>query len=199
MKLIAVTNRSLCKNDKDFFSRIEALADNLKRGDRILLRETELEVPAYTALAEKCQTICHDTVVKMDLHTHFETAKKLKINRVHLPMALLRVGIPVGYSCSASVHSVEEAVEAQRLGAEFLIAGHIYATDCKKGLPPRGVDFLKSVCDSVTIPVCAIGGITPERVPEIQAAGAAGVCVMSSFMTCDDLTDLVRQYQKVLK
>ena len=198
MKLIAVTNRSLCNHDKDFFSRIEALADNLNRGDRILLRETELEVPEYTALAEKCQTICHDTPIKLLLHTHFETAKKLKIRQVHLPMALLRVGVPTGYRCSASVHSVEEAVEAQKLGAEFLICGHIFETDCKKGLPPRGVEFLKSVCDSVTIPVYGIGGITPERVPELKETGAAGICVMSNFMTCDDLTDLLRQYQEMM-
>ena len=51
-----------------------------------------------------------------------------------------------------SVHSVEDAIKAEQLGATYMTAGHIFATDCKKGLPPRGLDFLKNVCDAVGIP-----------------------------------------------
>ena len=58
-----------------------------------------------------------------------------------------------------SIHSVEEAKEAEQLGASYLTAGHIYATDCKRGLPPRGLGFLKEVCREVSIPVYGIGGI----------------------------------------
>ena len=58
-----------------------------------------------------------------------------------------------------SVHSVEEAIEAQNLGATYISAGHIFATDCKKGVPPRGLDFLKKVCQTATIPVYSIVGI----------------------------------------
>ena len=50
-------------------------------------------------------------------------------------------------------------MEAERLGAAYVTAGHIFTTDCKKGLPPRGLDFLKNVCDAVTIPVYGIVGI----------------------------------------
>ena len=46
-------------------------------------------------------------------------------------------------------------MEAERLGATYVTAGHIFTTDCKKGLPPRGLDFLKNVCDAVTIPKTA--------------------------------------------
>lgn len=81
-----------------------------------------------------------------------------------------------------SVHSVEQAVRAQQLGADFLIAGHIFPTDCKPGLPPRGLEFLGQVCRAVTIPVYAIGGITPENAPLAVKAGAAGVCIMSGAM-----------------
>lgn len=49
--------------------------------------------------------------------------------------------------------------EAEQLGASYLTAGHIYATDCKRGLPPRGLGFLKEVCREVSIPVYGIGGI----------------------------------------
>ena len=84
------------------------------------------------------------------------------------------------------LHSVEEAVEAQNLGASYITAGHIYATDCKKGLAPRGLEFLKEVCDSVTIPVYAIGGIDVDgtRRDEVKMCGAAGSCIMSGMMSC---------------
>ncbi|HEX2925559.1 MAG TPA: thiamine phosphate synthase, partial [Ruminiclostridium sp.] len=62
--------------------------------------------------------------------------------------------------------------------------GHIYETDCKKGVLPRGLSFLKEVCSSVSIPVFAIGGITKDRACETAATGASGVCVMSEAMQC---------------
>lgn len=83
-----------------------------------------------------------------------------------------------------SIHSVEEAVEARNMGASYITAGHVYVTDCKKGLAPRGLDFLKNVCDSVDIPVYAIGGINIDdgRREEVKKYGAAGSCIMSGMM-----------------
>ena len=93
-----------------------------------------------------------------------------------------------------SVHSVEDAIKAKQLGTTYMTAGHIFATDCKKGLPPRGLDFLKNVCDTVQIPVYAIGGINiassesddstlnVPRLKEVMECGAAGGCIMSGMM-----------------
>lgn len=81
-----------------------------------------------------------------------------------------------------SVHSTDEAKEAIRLGATYLTAGHVFLTDCKKGVPARGLDFLRAVCDAVPVPVYAIGGITPQNAPDCLAAGASGVAVMSGVM-----------------
>ena len=84
----------------------------------------------------------------------------------------------------ASVHSVDEAQRAQVLGATYLTAGHIFTTDCKKGLPPRGLQFLQEVCQSVSIPVYAIGGITldPQKIETVLSCGASRVCIMSGMM-----------------
>ena len=79
----------------------------------------------------------------------------------------------------ASCHSLEEAVEAENLGCTYITAGHIYETDCKKGLPGRGIGFLKKICETVSVPVYAIGGIGAENIQEIKNAGAAGGCIMS--------------------
>ena len=81
-----------------------------------------------------------------------------------------------------SVHSVEEAIFAEKMGAGYVTAGHIFLTDCKKGLAARGLPFLKNVCESVGIPVYAIGGITPDHVDAGLGAGAAGFGVMSGIM-----------------
>ena len=71
---------------------------------------------------------------------------------------------------------------ARQSGCSYLIAGHIYATTCKPGLSPRGLAFLREVTAAAELPVYAIGGITPARLKEVLAAGAAGGCAMSSLM-----------------
>ena len=85
---------------------------------------------------------------------------------------------------NSTIHSVSEAVEAEKLGVSYLTAGHIYVTDCKKGLPPRGLPFLQNVCQAVQIPVYGIGGIKIDeaQLHELKNAGAAGGCVMSGMM-----------------
>ncbi len=84
----------------------------------------------------------------------------------------------------ASCHSVEDALCAYKLGCDYVTAGHVYITDCKKGLAPRGIDFLKKMCDSVPIPVYGIGGIDLEsdKIDEVKRAGAKGACIMSGYM-----------------
>ena len=84
----------------------------------------------------------------------------------------------------SSVHSVEDALKAESLGADYLTAGHIYTTDCKKGLPPRGLVFLEEVCRRVSIPVYAIGGIkiNEKQLQEVMDCGAKGGCIMSGMM-----------------
>ena len=83
-----------------------------------------------------------------------------------------------------SIHSVEEAKVAERLGASYLTAGHIYATDCKKGLLPRGLEFLEEVCKEGKIPVYGIGGIKfdEEQWNDMEKCGAVGGCIMSGMM-----------------
>ena len=78
-------------------------------------------------------------------------------------------------------------MEAEALGCTYVTAGHVFDTDCKRGLPGRGLGFLKEVCGSVSIPVYAIGGIGPDNIADVRKTGAAGACVMSSAMVCADV------------
>lgn len=188
--LICVTNRKLCTGD--FLQRIERIV--IAGVDAVLLREKDLTMSEYRALALYCQDICMKHGAALLLNTFAEIAAELQLP-VQLPMRMLtelsetiRQRLP---AVGASVHSREEAVQAELCGADWLIAGHIFPTACKP-LPPRGVEFLQRVCDSVSVPVYAIGGITAERQPQIFRAGAAGCCVMSEWMQCDDPRQNIR-------
>lgn len=180
-KMIAVTNRRICNGD--FLKRIEETA--AYGVDAIILREKDLSVSEYETLAVKVLKICDCHHVPCILHNFPEVAEKLSRKQIHMPLGLLKEQpeqVKKFEIVGTSVHSVEEAVYAEKLGVSYLTAGHVFATDCKKGLPPRGLDFLREVCMSVKIPVYAIGGIKEENIMQAVEAGAEGGCMMSGFM-----------------
>ena len=112
-------------------------------------------------------------------------ARRLGIKKIHLPypVFLKESGNLSDFeSVSTSIHKPEEAIKAQKLGVDFVFAGHVFVTDCKKGLPPRGLEFLTDVVNAVKIPVYGIGGINEENITKIMECGAAGGCMMSGFM-----------------
>ena len=84
-----------------------------------------------------------------------------------------------------STHSLEQVQEAEKCNASYVFFGHVFPTDCKKGVPPRGLHFLEKICHNASVPVYAIGGITPQNAAQAVKAGAAGVCVMSWGMQED--------------
>ena len=101
-------------------------------------------------------------------------------------------------SIGCSVHSVKDAIASEKGGANFLIYGHIFETASKPGLPPRGLHRLKQVVKSVTIPVIAIGGITPDNAERVIRTNVSGIAVMSGILLAEDVKNTVRKYQKKL-
>jgi thiamine-phosphate pyrophosphorylase len=99
----------------------------------------------------------------------------------------------------ASVHSLEDAVEAELKGADWVTFGPIYETPSKRPFgPPQGLERLATVSCGLRIPVVAIGGITPERVAEVLAAGARGVAVISGILAADSAADATRRFLRAL-
>lgn len=150
----------------------------------LVLREKDLKPEIYKALTAEVTAMCKAAGTECILHGFSEEAKALSWRKIHLPLRLLRELPSLDFfeKKGTSVHSLEEAREAEALGANYLFAGNIFETDCKKGLPGRGLSFLKEVCSQVSVPVYGIGGITPERMEELLLAGAAGGCMMSGFL-----------------
>ena len=196
--LICVTNRKLCKDD--FLGRINQIAAG--KPQAIVLREKDLNLSEYEKMAVAIDTICKKNQVALIISQNIEVAVKMKHPNVQLSMDNLRKyqnEIKKFKNIGASVHSVAEAEEAPKLGATYLVAGHIFPTDCKKGVPPRGLTFLKEVCDAATIPVFAIGGITRERLAKVLQTGAAGGCIMSEAMICEKPERLAGDYKNFLE
>lgn len=174
--------------------RVEKIAACRPKG--IILREKDLTEEEYKKLAAQVLKLCKKYEVPCMLHSFADAAIKLGAENIHLPLHILRgLDEKKKQKCKeigASCHSVEEAQEAEKLGCTYITAGHIFATDCKKGLPPRGLPFLQAVCQSVSIPVYAIGGIGSENIASVRKAGAKGACIMSGLMRCEDVEQFLR-------
>lgn len=171
-------------------ARGEKVCSGEKAGpDIMIVREKQLSESEYgrlfTMLLEKSGTSEYRQTLLIP-HTFPAVAKQTGVGWIHLPFPLFQkyaegeelLDLKIG----TSIHSVEEAKAAQELGAAYVTAGHIFATDCKKGAEPRGMKFLDEVCDAVRIPVYAIGGIHKEQLPLILESRAAGACMMSEWM-----------------
>lgn len=187
LPLIAVTDSASCP--RPLPKQIERLAKLTElRPQSVILRAKALDKAAYRTLALQAQQSCKVTGIPLILHSDWQLAREIGISMLHLSLALLRQISEYERAyftwLSTSVHSVGEAQEAQALGATVLIAGHIYTTQCKAGLAPRGLCFLQAVCNAVSLPVYAIGGIGFDAAQhaELQANGARGACVMSAYM-----------------
>ncbi len=197
--IICVTNRLLCY--ENFESRIEKIAQAGPRA--IVLREKDLSADEYRILAQRIIKICHRYDVPCILHYFWNIAAELSCRSVHLPLPQLRTLSSsqrekfslIGCSC----HCESDAYEAQRIGCRYIFAGHIFKTDCKKDIMPRGTEFLQSVCNCVSIPVYAIGGIDVSNISQIYNTGAKGVCVMSSLMTCKDPGEYIQKLKQSCK
>ncbi len=183
-KLICVTNRHLVKGD--FFLQIQNILKIHFKPDMLVLREKDLKEDEYMKLAEEVIKICQGSGTKCILHYFKNAALNLGADGIHLPYSeFMDMGCTEKSRIKikgVSVHSVDEALNAQKAGASYIMAGHIYKTACKEGLEPRGTGFLKEICTAVNIPVYAIGGININNAIECIEAGASGVCLMSGYM-----------------
>jgi thiazole tautomerase (transcriptional regulator TenI) len=90
-------------------------------------------------------------------------------------------------------------MEAEESGADYCIYGHVFATGSKVGVPPRGIESLRSVVNHVNIPVIAIGGIHSNNAEQVLKAGAQGIAVMSAVFFADDPVSEAKKLAKIVK
>ena len=199
IKLNIISNRKLCENEnlerqieKIFWAYEKKII--LKNFDivALTLREKDLDKNEYLKLIEKIYPICKKHKINLILHQNYDLNldDRYMIKGLHLSYEIfkslnenIREGLIKKYKrIGVSVHSLNEAKEVESLGASYVVAGHIFETDCKKGLEPRGLKFIEDLSSALTIPIFAIGGIDEKNSLSVIDSGAFSVCMMSSLM-----------------
>lgn len=191
-KIIAITNRKLCS--ENFYSRIERLANC--GVNAIILREKDLNSYEYITLADKAIDICRGYCTEIIIHNFIDVAKELNHRKIHLPISKLNAQDKfdlLGVSC----HSLEELKIAEKHNADYITFGHVFNTNCKKDLSPRGLDSLEKICESSSLPIYALGGITPHNCKSVMKAGSKGIAIMSSAMEVENPAVLIKEFRKI--
>ncbi|RIW38321.1 thiazole tautomerase TenI [Bacillus salacetis] len=136
---------------------------------------------------------------KLILNNRLDAAVALGIERVHLgfhslSLTAVKRSFP-HLSAGMSVHSLSEAIGAVKGGSEYIVFGHIFQTESKRGKPSRGLAELAKIAESVSLPVMAVGGIQPHHVREVLQTGASGIAVMTGIFNAKDPIKAAIEYQ----
>jgi thiamine-phosphate diphosphorylase len=150
--------------------------------DMIQIREKDLAARELVELASKIRDLASGTKTRVLINDRLDIALAAGIDGVHLPGNGLPAGRvrPLVKVLGVSVHSIEEALQAERARADFVVFGPIFDSP---GKTPVGLEPLRQVVGSVKIPVLAIGGITIENSVEVMQAGASGIAGIRLFQT----------------
>ncbi|AXI00890.1 thiazole tautomerase TenI [Sporosarcina sp. PTS2304] len=190
MKVIGVT---------DDQQSVEKLAITLQQTlpylDAIILREKSKTAEQLTELVHVLRDV-GTPLDKLIIHANPALAQFLSIQKVQLTgygmsLADAQLRFPsLTFGCS--VHSLEEALQAEASGASWILYGHVYPTSSKKGIRARGTDELRQIVSACMIPVYAIGGIQPEHMPSLEKLGVAGIAILSPISQ----VEAVKKYRR---
>ena len=199
IKLNIISNRKLCENE-NLERQIEKIFSAYEKKIiledfeivALTLREKDLNKNEYLNLVKKIYPICKKHKINLILHQNYDLNldDRYMIKGLHLSYKIfkslnknIREDFIKKYKrIGVSIHSLDEAKEVENLGASYVVAGHIFETDCKKGLEPKGLKFVEELSSILTIPIFAIGGIDEKNSQSVIDSGAFSVCMMSSLM-----------------
>ena len=189
-RLMLVTDRRLMRPSFE-----DALRAALEGGARLVqLREKDLSVGELKSLAQTAQNGCEKFGASLLVNSEMEIARDVGARGVHWPERCLgnQIEYSNGFVKGFSVHSVEAAQRAQESGADYVVFGAVFPTSSHPGEPAKGIDTLREVASSVSVPVYAIGGIdSEESVQSCLQNGAHGVAVRSNVWEAIDVRQRV--------
>lgn len=193
--LYAVTDRRWL-NGETLYSQAEKA---LKGGVTFLqLREKELDTDSFLKEAVEIKKLCQKYQVPFVINDNVEIALAMDADGVHVGQSDMEAGnvrekLGEDKIIGVSAQTVEQAVLAQERGADYLGVGAVFATGTKLDAVEVSYDTLKAICDAVTIPVVAIGGITAENLTELKGSGIDGIAVVSAVFALDDIEEGTRK------
>jgi len=201
LSLTLVTDRTQTRG-RDL---VAVVGDCLAAGlPAVQVREKDLGAAELAVLCRRLRELTREAGARLIVNDRLDVALAVGADAVQrtgtsLDVRDMRAVAGRRLRIGASVHSVEDAVDAELKGADWVVFGPVYDTPSKRVYgAPQGLERLAAVARRVKIPVVAIGGITPERVPELLAAGARGVGVISGILAAHSPADETLRYVKEL-
>ena len=180
----------------------------LKGGTTMLqLREKNLDDESFYKEALEIKELCKKYNVPFIINDNVELAKKIDADGVHVgqsDMAAQDVRAIIGPDkiLGVSTHTVEEAILAEKMGADYLGVGAVFPTGSKEDCWVLTHELCKEICNAVKIPVVAIGGVKKENIKELKGLGFAGMSVISAIFAADNITeackDLIAETKEML-
>lgn len=171
----------------------------------VQLREKDLSGKELFALAEKSQALCARYQAKLFVNERIDVALAVnaagvQLGRTSIPLASARALLGPEKAIGYSAHGLEEAQEAQREGADFILFGPVYFTPSKAAYgAPQGLAPLKDLLAKIPLPVYAIGGIKLENIDALKRAGVRRVALISAVIGADDPKGASKQLLNSLK
>lgn len=199
MLLYAVTDRAWV-GKQSLYEQVESA---LKGGVSCLqLREKDLPEEDFLEEALEVSALCKQYNVPFFINDNVEIAIKCHADGIHvgqedMEVAKVREKVGENMMIGVSVHSVEEALEAVKNGADCLGVGAMFSTSTKKDVNLLAKETLKDICAAVDVPVVAIGGIGKSNIMELAGTGVDGVALVSAIFSAEDIEEECRKLRKL--
>jgi thiamine-phosphate pyrophosphorylase len=201
-RLLLITDRKKCKDLK------QVILSACKAGVKaVQLREKSanggLSSVELLSLSKELRRITKANSSNLIINDRLDICLLVKADGVHSPEKGFLPSQIKKYNskllAGKSVHSVENAIKAERNGYDYILAGPVFRTASKvKYGKPLGLKVLNEICNAVNIPVYAVGGINPERAKKCISQGAYGVAVISEIMSAKSVKQKVKEFEKAL-
>lgn len=199
--LYAVTDRHWLGNK----TLCEQVEEALKGGATFIqLREKALDDEGFLKEAIELKALCKKYGVPFVINDNVEIAKKIDADGVHVGQSDMEAGdvrekLGNDKIIGVSAETVEQAILAEKRGADYLGVGAVFHTGSKDDAEDVSHETLKAICDAVSIPVIAIGGITKDNIKELSGSGICGVAVISAIFAQKDITAATRELKEKTK
>lgn len=198
--LYAVTDRTWL-NGQTLYEQVE---NAIKGGATFIqLREKELDEDSFLAEAIEIQKLCRKYQVPFVVNDNVEIARRMNADGVHVGQSDMEAGnvraiLGDRKILGVSVQTVEQAVLAERMGADYLGVGAVFHTGSKADADDVSHETLKAICEAVRIPVVAIGGISRHNVSELRGSGICGIAVISAIFAAEDIEGAARELKTLI-
>ena len=183
----------------------EVVKESLDGGVTFLqLREKDLDDENFLKEAIELKELCKEYKVPFVINDNVDIAIKMDADGVHVGQSDMEAGdvrakLGPDKIIGVSAQTVEQAILAEKRGADYLGVGAVFPTGSKDDADDVSHETLKAICEAVSIPVVAIGGITLENTPQLKDSGICGVAVISAIYAQDDIRKASEDLKKVVE